>query len=101
MVDKALSRACYVLRFLLADRSDLRQQFYKSYGRISIMAPSESTTDIPEHSFLAPIYDEKTRGLGGIPIAPASSAGVENVLCFHNDTYRLVYFKYPVTDFYK
>ena len=37
----ALKRACYVLRFLLADRPVLRQSLYKNYGRVGIIAFNE------------------------------------------------------------
>ena len=39
--NEALKRACYVLRFLLADRPVLRQSLYKNYGRVGIIAVDE------------------------------------------------------------
>ena len=39
--DEALERACYVLRFLLADREDMREQFYRHYGRVVVMGADQ------------------------------------------------------------
>ena len=39
--DEALQRACYVLRFLLADIRLLREKYFRSYGRVAIMAVDE------------------------------------------------------------
>ena len=35
--NKSLQRACYVLMFMLADRYDIRNAFYKFYGRVGII----------------------------------------------------------------
>ena len=60
--------------------------------RIAIMAFSEVTTDIPEHSDLYSAFpgidwDTRARGLGATPDRPASSAAEENILCYANDVY--------------
>jgi hypothetical protein len=60
--------------------------------RIAIMADTEVTTDIPEHSDLYTAFpgidwDVRARGLGATPARPASSAAEENVLCYANDAY--------------
>lgn len=47
--DDALKRACYVVRFLLADNQGVRESYYKLSGRVAIMASHEVTTSIPEH----------------------------------------------------
>ena len=39
--DEALRRACYTVRFLFADRPDVRQAYYEAYGRFAIMATTE------------------------------------------------------------
>ena len=82
-----MSRACYVLRFLLADRKDLRTAYYRAYGRVAIIATTDVLTTLPEYHFLPQVYDQGTPGVGAIPIAPVSSAQVENVLCLRNDTH--------------
>ncbi|XP_070543322.1 uncharacterized protein [Ptychodera flava] len=86
--DAALRRACYILRFMMADRRDLRQQMYDKYGRIGIMAQSEVTLHIPEHSRLPASYNQRARGLGGTLHIPISTGAEENVLCYPRDPYR-------------
>jgi len=51
--------------------------------RVTIMARSEKTTDVPEHGHLTPedYWDERARGLGGTPHAPCSSGAEESVMC--------------------
>ena len=39
--DDALRRACYTVRFLFADRADVRQSYYKAFGRFALMATTE------------------------------------------------------------
>ena len=82
-----MRRACYVLRFLLADRQEFRDKFYKMYGRVGIMATDEVITDIPEYSVFLPEVYKGTRGLGAITIAPVSTAAQENLLCYRNDSF--------------
>lgn len=88
MSDRALIRACYVLRFLLADREDLRQAFYKAYGRVAIIGSSDVIGDIPEYHFLPNAYNEATRGLGAIRAVPVSTAGEENIVCEEDDPHE-------------
>ncbi|KAK2142118.1 hypothetical protein LSH36_995g01086 [Paralvinella palmiformis] len=85
--DEALKRACYVLRFLLADRQDLRHAFYSAHGRVAVIATGEQITLLPEYTFLGKEYDEATRGLGAVPMIPVASAGEENILCEEEDIY--------------
>lgn len=85
--DRALQRACYVLRFLLADRLDVRLGYYKRYGYVAVIGQNETMTSLPTYHFLSSDRRFATvRGLGGIPYAPASSAGEENVLCLAEDS---------------
>ncbi|KAK3594407.1 hypothetical protein CHS0354_034140 [Potamilus streckersoni] len=86
--DGALKRACYVLRFLLADHSGVREWFYKMSGRVAVVGTNEGTTDIPEHHFLDDSWNARARGLGATEQAPVSSGGEENLLCLTNDRYR-------------
>ena len=85
MSDASVRRACYVLRFLLADRQDLRQAFYGGYGRVSVLGINEDLNDIPEYRRLPSYFNIAVRGLGAVPDAPASSGGEENLLCGLND----------------
>lgn len=85
--DESLKRACYVLRFLLADRRILRHFLYKYYGRIGIMATGEVTRSIPEHSFLPSSWDS-TRGIAGTISVPMTSGAEENLLCSQSDRHK-------------
>ena len=80
-------RACYVTRFLFADHSGVRQWYYKNNGRIAVMAVSENTTDIPEHSSLDPKWDWRARGLGATEGMPICTGAEENVMCYEKDRY--------------
>ena len=83
--DAALTRACYVLRFLLADRLDLRRAYFKSYGRVVILGGGEALSSVPEYASLPGGVAWPTRGgprsLGAVPLAPVTTGAVENVLC--------------------
>ncbi|XP_066291395.1 uncharacterized protein [Branchiostoma lanceolatum] len=85
--DDALRRACYIVLFMLADRKDIRDSYYNYNGRAAIMAETEVTLDIPEHSNLDPFFNTRARGLGGTPSKPVSTGAEENVLCYSNDRY--------------
>ena len=82
--DEAMKRACYVVRFLFADRRDLREAFYRSWGRIAVMSKEEVTINIPEHSHLPELYNS-ARGLGGTLHIPVASGATENLLCQKDD----------------
>ena len=79
--DDALKRACYVLRFLLADRSDIRTMFYRLSGRVAVIGRNENTNDIPEHANFPDSINQRARGLGATWDVPISTAAEENVLC--------------------
>ncbi|XP_066295024.1 uncharacterized protein [Branchiostoma lanceolatum] len=80
--DAALRRACYVVRFMFSDRQDVRDDFHDRYGRHALMAETEQTTDIPEHSWLGPSWNERARGLGATETHPVSTGAEENVGCY-------------------
>lgn len=86
--DAALKRVCYIVRFVLADREDVRQSVYARYGRFALIGQQEQTTDIPEHANLEPksFYNSR-RGLGATIVAPATTSGEENALCYRTDPY--------------
>jgi len=62
----AVSRACYVLRFLLSDRPDLRRAYYKSYGRVAVIGRRQMLSDVPEYRAL---------GVDSVPFPPDDPAG--------------------------
>jgi len=93
--NEALKRACYLMRFLLADQKVLRQALYKNYGRMGIIAESEGTLSIPEHRWLGGNWNARARGLGGTVAIPISTGGEENLLCYRNNRDR-----YPNEDIF-
>ena len=86
--DDAMKRMCYAVRFVFADRADIRNSYYNKYGRFALMASTEVTTQIPEHRDLGSWWNDRARGLGATPDRPVSTAGEENALCYNTDRYR-------------
>ena len=91
--DAALFRARDIIGEMLVNRPDLRATIAGLGIRVAIMAKSEVTTDIPEHSDLYEAFpgidwNTRARGLGATLIRPAISAAEENLLCYENDPYR-------------
>ncbi|XP_065062838.1 uncharacterized protein LOC135689516 [Rhopilema esculentum] len=85
--DEAVKRACYVVRFLFADRSDIRENMYKYYGRVAVIGKNQELTRIPEFSHLPAWWNQRARGLGGTLHIPVSCGGEENLLCLRQDRY--------------
>lgn len=88
--ERALCTARDVVTRMLEHRPELLDRLADKKIRLAIMAKSELTTDIPEHSDLAPkdYWDQRARGLGATLERPAVSAAEENVLCYPSDRYR-------------
>ena len=89
VADAALLEAAYLIDRMLEGRDDIRDAIIASRTRLAVMAPTELTTDIPEHSDLTPkeYWDRRARGLGATDIRPAVSCGEENLLCCTGDPY--------------
>lgn len=87
--DYALKEAAYLVNMMLAKRPDVREAMVASGSRLIVMAASEFTTDVPEHSKLRPkdYWDARARGLGGSRTDPVCSCGEENLLGFEGDPY--------------
>jgi alpha-glucosidase len=87
--DAALLEAAYLINQMLAGRDDIRKALIKNRVRFAVMAPTEMTTDIPEHSDLTPkdYWDKRARGLGATRARPAVSCGEENLLNLRGDRY--------------
>ena len=83
--NSALKRACYVLRFMLADRPDIRKRFYRRAGRVVLIDQREYIFDLPYYHILHSKYTH-VPGLGATISIPISSARVENVMCHETDT---------------
>jgi len=88
--DEALREAAWIVNHMLKDREDIRGALIKNKVRVAIMAASEKTTDIPEHSDLKPVkhWDKRARGLGATHARPAVSCGEENLLNLEGDRYH-------------
>jgi hypothetical protein len=96
--DYALHEAAWIIDHVLTNRDDLRKALIDHNVRIVVMAVSEFTTDVPEHSHLkAPkdtklpakqYWDRRARGLGGTRSDPLTSCGEENLLNLKGDPYR-------------
>ena len=84
MSDRAMKRACYVLRFLLADRYDLRKSYFRASGRVAIIPAGEKLRSLPEFRFLPEQFDESP-GLGATVNVPLSVAREENIVCDSKD----------------
>jgi hypothetical protein len=87
--DYALKEAAYLINMMLAQRPDVKQAMIESGSRMIVMAHTEFTSDIPEHSGLRPkaFWDARARGLGGSKTDPVCSCAEENMLAFEGDPY--------------
>ena len=87
--DEALLEAAWLIDRMIGHRADILRAIAEQNVRVAIMAPTEFTTDIPEHSDLQPkeYWDKRARGLGATVRRPAVSCGEENLLCYPGDPY--------------
>ena len=91
--DKALFEANRLAKIMLAKCPDATKAMVKNRVRVAIMAETEQTLDIPEHSDLQKAFPEtdwnkRARGLGATLERPAISAAEENLLRYKTDRYR-------------
>ena len=87
--DAALREAVEIVNHMLDGRDDVRKAIIRNKIRVAIMAPSEQTVDIPEHSDLTPkdYWNARARGLGATLARPAVSGAEENLLNLRGDRY--------------
>lgn len=87
--DAALREAAYLVEQMLGQRTDVLDKLAANHVRFVVMAPTEMTTDVPEHSDLEPkdFWDRRARGLGATSARPAVSCGEENLLNLDGDPY--------------
>ena len=85
MSDVGMRRACYIVRFLLADRWDLRNVYYKLWGRVALIADAEQQTSLPEYQHFPDWWDQRARGLGPTVSIPLTSVGDDNQRCTTDD----------------
>src|SRR3954454_11151083 len=74
---------------MLEHRPDVKDAMIRNKTRCAVMAYSERTTDIPEHSDLTPkdYWNVRARGLGATHVRPAVSCAEENLLGYPGDPY--------------
>ena len=87
--DSALSEAAFVVTSMLKSRTDILGQLAANRVRLAVMATTERTCDIPEHSDLTPQdhWNRSARGLGATHARPCVSCAEENVLNLNGDPY--------------
>jgi hypothetical protein len=87
--DFALREAAYLIDRMVGHRPEILKALAAKQVRFVVMAPSEMTTDVPEHADLAPkaYWDRRARGLGATLARPATSCGEENLLNLPGDPY--------------
>ena len=88
--DAAVLEAAYLARLMLDARPDVARAMADNKTRLAVMAATELTTDLPEHSDLKPreYWDRRARGLGATRARPAVSCAEENLLMCPGDPYR-------------
>jgi hypothetical protein len=88
--DYGLLEAGYLIRRMIGHRTDVLNAMASNRVRVVVMAATEMTTDVPEHSDLKPkrYWDRRARGLGATQERPAVSCAEENLLCLRGDPYR-------------
>ncbi len=88
--DAALLAARNIIRRMIAHKPVLLQTLVRRRVRVAIMAESEKTTDIPEHSHLTPkaYWDKRARGLGATQRSLVCSCAEENLLDYPSDRYH-------------
>ena len=89
VTDNALVEAAWIVERMIGHRPELLAAMRGNRVRVAVMAASEYTTDVPEHSHLEPrrYWDRRARGLGATTENPAVSCGEENLLDYPGDPY--------------
>ena len=87
--DAAVIESAVIVRGMLDGRDDIFRSLAKEHLRLTVMATSERTCDVPEHSDLTPkaYWNRRARGLGASHERPSVSCAEENVLCCKGDPY--------------
>lgn len=90
--DAALIQAQAIIAQLLEKIPAIAAKMKENKLRVAIMAESEVTIDIPEHSdlyraFPGTDWNTRARGLGATRQRPACSCATENLLCYPGDRY--------------
>ena len=88
--DAAMLEAAFIVNHMLKKCADVREAMIDNGSRLTVMAYTEFTSDVPEHARLKPHdwWDRRARGLGGSEHDPVASCAEENLLCFPGDPYH-------------
>lgn len=88
--DAALLEARKIILMMVAKQPKMLKTLAKNKVRAAIMASTEVTTDIPEHSDLTPkdYWNKRARGVGATTARPATSGAEENLLKLPGDRYK-------------
>lgn len=91
--NEALLAAREIVERMLAKRPELAKPMIERHLRVAIMARSENTLDIPEHSDLQKAFpqtdwNKRARGLGATVERPCVSGAEENLLGLPGDRYK-------------
>lgn len=80
----ALKRACYALRFYLANNDMMRETFYAKNVRLVVMATVENLKRIPEFKKF-PNWWRSAKGISAIESLPIIAVSEDNVVCFNDE----------------
>ena len=91
--DKAILVALEIVKKMTQQRPEILKEMARQHVKLAVMAFSEQTLDIPEHSDLQKAFpktdwNKRARGLGATTERPVVSCAEENVLCYGNDRYK-------------
>lgn len=91
--DNGLRAAVLIVQEMLRKRPEIVKPMRELKLRIAVMAPTEQTLDVPEHSDLQKAFpqtdwNKRARGLGATVERPAVSCGEENLLGLAGDRYK-------------
>ena len=82
--DSALERACYVLKFYLANNNDLKKAFYSQKIRIVLLENGEEINRIPEFKKF-PDSLKSVRGLSASNSIPLIAVNDNNIECLNDE----------------
>jgi hypothetical protein len=90
--DEALVAAAAIVKGMMMDRPDLYEPLISQKVKVAVMASTEVTSDIPEHSDLNRVFpkwnwDTRCRGVGATHARPVCSCAEENLLQLPQDKY--------------
>ncbi len=88
----ALIRAGVIVIEMLSARPDIMSALKRAHVRVAVMASTEKTLDIPEHSDLQIVFPKtnwntRARGVGSTEARPVCSCAEENLLQLRSDPY--------------